>query len=870
MKLKNFSSCIVGIFFLINLAVYSRPSNIPDPETFFGHKPGADFKLIRWEKIYEYFQLLGKNSDRVKIEELGKTTMGNPFILAIISSPENLSNLAKYKDSAGKLAKGRISEEEADRLAKEGKTIALITCSMHASECGPTQMSPELGYSLATESSPHIKEILDNVILLLIPSWNPDGNIMVADWYRKNLGTPYETAPMPWLYHYYVGHDNNRDAFMNTQIETRYVNNILYHEWFPQIFMDMHHMGASDARLFLSPLYEPRHHSLDPLLTREEELTGAYMRTLLEEKGLTGVIHYANWNHWRMSAIHTCALWHNVTTILFEAAGTPLATPIYQTARDLTGADSGGLGKQGNTQTINYPSPWPGGWWRLGNIVEYSYWSAIGFLEAGAKHKDKYLMNMYRMAKNSIEKGRNEAPYAYIIPQDQKDPNTVAKMINILIEDGAEIHQAEKSFKVQNREYPAGTFVILMSQACRPFLIDILGPQIYPDRRQYPGGPPESTFDLTGWTLPYQMGVETIMVTFPFEAQLKPIKRAAPPAGKVAGEGNTYILDHSVLDSFRAINRLLKEGFNVSWATRTFSVDGKNYPVGSIIVSGSGITEKVQSLSTEFSLQIQAGSALKDLMKLKPLKLGLYQPWTADMDEGWTRWIFDTWEFPYTAIHNDDMRNGHLRENYDVIILTSISPQRIIDGHKQGTVPSQYAGGIGELGLASLADFVNDGGTLITLNASSELAINHFKIPIRNVTNSFKSTEFFCPSAILKVEIDNTHPIGYGMDKTAAVMFYESPVFEFLKTEEMKANQKEAWLSDYKVVARYPNGNPFMSGRLIGEKVFYNKPALVEVNYGKGKIIIFGFRPQNRAQPHSTFKLFFNSIYYGPAVTSTR
>jgi len=237
-------------------------------------------------------------------------------------------------------------------MAKEGKTIALITCSMHATECGPTQMSPELAYMLAADKSPATKQILDNVILLLIPCWNPDGNMMVADWYKKNVGTPYETSPMPWLYHYYTGHDNNRDAFMLTQIETRYVADILYHDWFPQIFMDMHQMGNSDARLFLSPLYEPRHHSLDPLLTREIELTGAYMRTLLEERNMAGMIHYANWNHWRMSAIHTCALWHNVTTILFEAASARYATPIYQEADDLSGSVSGGLGKMGNSLTV--------------------------------------------------------------------------------------------------------------------------------------------------------------------------------------------------------------------------------------------------------------------------------------------------------------------------------------------------------------------------------------------------------------------------------------------------------------------------------------------------------------------------------------
>ena len=873
MKLKKFSTLIISFIFIISLVAYALPADIPNPETFFGHKPGADFKLMRWEKIHEYFQLLGKNSDRVKIENLGETTLGNPFILAIISSPENLTNLDKYKQIAKKLAKGRIPEEEADLLAQEGKTLALITCSMHASECGPTQMSPELAYDLATDSGPRTKEILDNVILLLVPSWNPDGNILTTDWYRKNVGTPYETAPMPWLYHHYVGHDNNRDSFMHTQIETQYVNNILYHEWFPQIFMDMHHMGSSGARLFLSPLYEPRHHSLDPLLTREIELTGAYMRTVLEEQGKIAVIHYALWNHWRMSAIHTCALWHNVPTILFEAAGTRMATPILPSAGGLSGSSRRRLGIQGNTQTINYPSPWPGGAWRLRDIVEYAYWSSIGFLESGARHKDKYLSNMYRMARNSIEKGKNETPYAYIIPKTQRDPNTVVKMINILIAGGAEIHQAEQSFEAHNRKYSAGTYVILMSQAYRPFLIDILGPQIYPDRRQYPGGPPEGTFDLTGWTLSYQMGVEAIKATSPFKAQLEPIEKAEPSSGKVSGSGNYYILDHAVNDSFRAINRLLKEGCNVNWATKSFASGGKNYPVGSIIVSGSGITRKVQSLAKEFNLKIQAGKPPRDLMKLKPLKLGLYQPWTASMDEGWCRWIFDTWEFPYKTIHDSEMRDGKLKRNYDVILLPNISARRgstIINGHREGTVPSQYAGGIGDQGLANLVKFVKEGGTLITLNASSELPIKHFKVPMVNIARNFKSTEFFCPSALLKVEVDNTHPIAYGMDKSATIVFYGSPVFDLLKAEETKPTEKKVGISPLKVVARFPNSNPFMSGRLIGEEVLYNKPALVEVDFGQGKIIIFGFRPQNRAQPHGTFKLFFNSLYYGQAVTSKR
>jgi hypothetical protein len=868
MKLKRISALLMGVVFITSFAAKAYSTVIPDPESFFGHKPGADRQLIRWEKIHEYFQLLGKNSDRIKIENLGKTTMGNPFILAIISSPENLSHLTRYKEIARKLAAGRIAKEEAERLAAEGKTIALITCSMHASECGPTQMSPLLGYTMATDQSPSVRRILDNVILLLIPSWNPDGNILTTDWYRQNVGTPFESSPMPWLYHYYVGHDNNRDAFMNTQIETRYVNRILYREWFPQLFLDMHHMGASDARLFLSPLYEPRHPSLDPLVTRGEELTGAYMRTLLEEKGLIGVRHYALWNHWRMSAIHTCALWHNVTTILFEAAGAKMATPIYQTPQDLSAPDRGGLGTQGNEQTMTYPSPWPGGWWRLGDIVNYAYWSAFGFLESGALMKEKYLLNMHRMARNSVEKGTNEGPYAYLVPENQKDPNMAAKMIDILIADGAEIHRAERPFKAQERDYPAGTYVVLMSQAYRPFLLDILGPQSYPDRRQFPGGPPERAFDVTGWTLPYQMGVQAIRVAAPFEAALKPVDKAELPAGTVRGGGNSFILDHSVLDSFKAVNRLLAEGYRVRWATQPFSVEGKEYPAGSILVSGSGITQKVRSLAKEFSLQIQAGSSPRNSMELKPLKLGLYQPWTADMDEGWTRWIFDTWEFPYTVLHNEDIRNGGLRKKFDVITLTSIPLRRIMEGHPEGTVPSPYAGGIGDKGLAALLEFVKDGGTLITLNASSELALTHFKVPLKNLADSLNPMEFYCPSTLLKAEVDNTHPIAYGMEDAAAVMFFDSPVFAMNPNMEKTAT-REPSAPDLKVVVRFPGSNPFMSGFLLGEKVLSGKPALVDVSFGKGKIIIFGFRPQNRAQTQGTFKLLFNSLYYGPAVTST-
>jgi len=870
MKPNYYFVKIISFICIFCLSVSAFDKQIPDPETYFGHKPGADYKMIRWDKIISYFNILNEQSPRVKVEELGKTTLGNPFILAIISSADNISNLERYKEISKKLAQGKISEEQAKNLTEQGKTIALITCSMHASECGPTQMSPELGYVLATDKSSQIERILENVILLLVPSWNPDGNIMVTDWYRQHVGTPFETSPMPWLYHHYVGHDNNRDAFMLTQIETRHVNNILYHDWFPQVFMDMHHMGNGDARLFLSPLYEPRHHSLDPLLTREIELTGAYMRTVLEEKGKIGVMHYAKWNHWRMSAIHTCALWHNVPTILFEAAGTPLATPIFQEESRFTSGKGGGLGQQGNNQTINYPSPWQGGWWRLRDIVEYSYWSCIGFLESTAIHKDKYLGNMYRMARNSIEKGENQAPYAFIIPQIQKDQNRVANMVNILISNGVEIHQSATSFNSGNDEYPSGTYVALLSQAYRPFIIDILGPQLYPDRRQYPGGPPESTFDLTGWTLPYQMGVAVAEAKLPFEADLRPISKAEPPAGKVQGRGEKYFIDHNVLDSYRAVNRLLKQGHEIGWAADSFISKGKQYPTGTIVAAGRRIDEIIENVAQEFNLQIDAGNPAIDLMTLKPLKLGLYQPWTANLDEGWIRYIFDNWEFPYTTLHNADMQNRNLKSDFDVIILPNISSRSIINGHRQGSVPDKYAGGIAQTGINALHEFVKTGGVLIALNDSCQFIIDQFHLPVKDVSGDYSSSEFFCPSCILQIELNNTHPIAYGMSKNVDILCFNSPLLELIKADELSKDIDYIPHDKLKVIGYFPNYNPFRSGRLIGEHILRNKPALVEAEYGKGKLVLFAFRPQNRAQTHGTFMLFFNSLYYGQAEIESR
>lgn len=364
------------------------------------------------------------------------------------------------------------------------------------------------------------------------------------------------------------------------------------------------------------------------------------------------------------------------------------------------------------------------------------------------------------------------------------------------------------------------------------------------------------------------MGVEAIEATFPFDAKLDLVEEASPPAAKAPPGGSFYVLDHGVNDSFLAVNRLLKEGADVSWATRSISAGGKQYPPGAVIVTGSGLAGKMRSLAEELGLQIQAGSGSppRDALRLKPLKLGLYQPWTANTDEGWTRWVFDTWEVPYATIHDAEIRNGGLERNHDVILIPSMSPQSIVQGHEEGTVPSQYAGGIGNRGLSNLIQFVQSGGTLITFDAASNLVIDYFKVPVVNAVQNVKPEEFFGPGTLLKVYVDNKHPIAYGMDENAILMFSRSPVFELAQSDQ----KKETSVPKATKVASYPDVSPLMSGWILGEEKLFGKSALVEVDYGKGKIILFGFRPQNRAQTHGTFKLLFNALYYGPATTSMR
>ncbi len=869
----SFSLKLKGLFLvLFSLAILSISpclllADIIPPEKHLGFQPGQDFKLANWSQITGYFRLLDEASDRVKVIELGKTTLNRPLIMAFITAEENLADLEKYRKIQERLHDPRgLSPEEKARLIKEGKAIVYISCSIHSTEIAASQMSMELAYRLASDNSPEIKNILSQVILLLVPSANPDGIDLVSDWYYRTLGTPFEASPMPWLYHYYTGHDNNRDWFMLTQKETQLMARVLYREWFPLLVYDVHQMGSTGPRLFLPPYQDPINPNLDPLLLRElYQLTGEAVISLTRE-GKTGVATNTIFDGWYNTANRAAPLRHNALGILSEAASANLASPIFLKPSDIR--VSGG----GNDIQSTYLEPWPGGWWRLRDIVEYEQTVALSFLRTIAGKKEKFLENYCLFAERQINKGLNEPPYAYLVPEEQKDLPTALKLLKVIQKNGAEVHQATRPFKADGLDYPAGTYVVLLAQPYRAFVKDLLESKAYP---LPPGRDPAQylPYDEASWTLPLQMGVRVIEVNEKFEASLKLLQPISLPESRLAGGGKYFIVDSSCNNSLVLANRLLKNRLPAGYIDRQVSAGNKTYRAGSLVIERGRVDEaRLRSLSRGLGLTIDSLDSVGQarIQPLKEYRLAIYQPWTASMDEGWTRWVLEQFEFDFKVLHNAEIRAGQLEKSYTHLILPALSSRVILEGRRKGEVPPEYAGGLGTEGVSALNSFVQNGGVLIAVENAADFAIEYFGLPLKNITEprrqSRTETEpapaqgdrvrVYSPGSILKVTVDGSRPEAFGYDQEAAIFSYFSPVFEMTKPEAQGPAVKVYNL------AWYPAYNPLLSGILLNGEKLQHKSAAVACEVGRGKVVLLGFDAIHRAQSHGSFKFLFNPIIY--------
>ncbi|MFQ5721970.1 MAG: M14 metallopeptidase family protein, partial [Candidatus Aminicenantales bacterium] len=578
----------LGLGLILILLASFLLAKVPRPQEFLGFEVGADRNLADMHQIIEYFRFLDGTKGRVKVEEVGLTTMGNPFLVAVITSPENQKKLEKYRRYQQLLADPRrITDKEAAKIIKEGKTVVMINCSIHASEIGASQMSMKLAYELATSEDRKIREILNNVILLLVPMHNPDGIQMVVDWYKKNLGTKYEGGRMPWLYNKYVGHDNNRDWYMLTQVESRLTIKV-HNGWHPQIILDMHQMGSRGPRMFVPPYVDPFEPNIDPILEQEVAMMGTFIATELTAQGKAGVIHSSIFDAWTPArAYHH---YHGGIRILTEVARAKIATPIKVKLEELPEA----LRKS----SVKMPLPWPGGQWRLKDIVEYDYAAAMAVLSNAARLRECWLQNFYRIHKKAVF--RSKPPYAFLIPSAQKNLVAAVKMMKVLKLGGVEIQRAEESFMADGCQYPAGTFIIYLAQPYGGYAKALLERQRYPEIREYPGGPLKRPYDVVAHNLPLLMGVEIRKIEKPFRVKSELLTKIEKPLGRVEEIDHAfgYLWGYTSNDDMVALNRLVKKGFRAFWAAEEFKIAGQQYPAGTmIVVNKEGLRDELKSLT---------------------------------------------------------------------------------------------------------------------------------------------------------------------------------------------------------------------------------------------------------------------------------
>lgn len=909
---RRFLAGAIALFTLLS-APWSRAASqaVPHPRDVLGHEVGADRQLADWRQIGDYFTRLAA-SPAVRVDTLGLTTAGQPFLAVTISHPDNIRRLPEIRQAQAQLADPRGLSPGAERaLVRSQPAVVLISNNIHGSEIGSSQMAMELGWRLATNDT--LQDALRRVVLLMFPSMNPDGQQMITEWYRQGVGTPWEGGPIPWLYHPYVGHDNNRDWYMVTQRETRLATDFLYRRWFPHVVYDVHQMGNAGMRIFVPPMVDPVNPNLDPLIVRGINLIGAQMSWALEQAGKQGVGDGVLYDLWWHGGFRSTPTRHNMIALLTEAASVRIASPIEQRREQLTG-HARGLPRY--EVRSSFPNPWPGGTWRLRDIVEYELIAAEALVKFASRQREELVQGFVTMGRRQVALGREGAgPRAFLVPKRQHDAGAARQLLKVLQVGGVEVHDGEDAW------------VVRMDQPYRAHAKDLLEVQRFPAVERFPGGPVERPYDVAGWTLPLQMGVRVLASdTVPASAStvLPMVEGAACTAPEQRGEkvGRWFVLDARDTESYRLALQAVASGWDVRVGTEGLRTpwNGTVVPAGSFYVRRgggprSGRAARAPRTARATSPATPAGAAggpastgtslprrhpLGGLAPLPPAppprdggvdlalrcrpsldalpastrlsripRVALYRPWTASMDEGWTRWLFDTHDVPYVTLTDSMIVRGRLRDQYDVVLVPDMSLREAQRGMAATAVPPAYAGGMGEAGLAELQRFVADGGTLLLLDHAAEIGTAGLGVPVTLTTVGGRAVDdgsargggegterreaLYAPGSILRVLADGSQRVTAGMPDTAAIYFTNSVTFDVPPG------------SPARPLLRYPErgADILMSGFLQGAQELAGKAAAVDVPMGAGRVIMFGFRPQYRGQSVGTFKLLFNALLAG-------
>ncbi len=889
-------------------------SRVTTPLQQFGHNIGDDYFLANYEQMIEYWQKLAKESNRMKLVNIGSSAEGKPIWMAIITSPENHRKLGRYQEISRRLAHGEeMTDAQARALAAEGRAVVWIDGGLHATEVLGAQQLIETVYEMVSGTDAETMRFLKDDILLAVPA-NPDGQDIVSNWYMRDPDTlKRTTSHLPVLYHKYVGHDNNRDAYMASQPETQAMDSILYRAWYPQIMYNHHQTGPTGTVIFAPPFRDPFNYNFDPLVPMELDQVGSAMHARFVAEGKAGATMRSGqeYSTWWNGGMRTTVYFHNMIGLLTEAIGnpTPMEIPVVP-SRQLPHGD--------------LPMPIAPQKWHFAQSMAYELTANRAVLDVASRYRETFLYNAWKMGRNSIARGstdswtitpkkvaalkmalpdtnregsaggvnspamatwtsvmRNPADRdarGYIIPSTQPDFPTATKFVNALIKTGITVLRANAPFSVAGKSYPAGSYVVKTNQPFRPHVLDMFEPQDHPDDFAYPGAPPTPPYDNAGWTLAYQMGVEFDRVMDAFDGPFTPINGFARLLSLVATRPAVaagYFLSRAENDAFSVVNRLLAKRIAVYGLTAPEMAGGKQFPVGAFYVPKTDDSRAiVTTAEAEKGVSVWSASSAPpsaSLRAVRQVRIAIYDQYGGLITTGWTRFIFDQFEFPYTVVYPRDIDAGNLKDKFDVLILPeganlsggSVS-RRGGTGAAQAidplTIPVEYRNRLGSMTVAKsmpqLKAFMEAGGTVLAIGSATSLA-SQLNLPIANALvdsagTPLPQTKYYVPGSILRVRVDTTDALAYGMHGVADMYHYNSPAFKLLPGAEAAGVRRVAWVD---------TPSPLRSGWAWGQRYLNGAAEIVEARIGKGTLVLYGPDPYFRSQPHGTFKLFFNGIY---------
>ncbi len=871
MKFRKSSASILS-FGLVLFLMIPAAAQLKTPKEFFGFEPGSDRNLFTYEQLIDYLKLVDKESSRVYLKDIGNSPEGRSMYIAFISRKENIYDLPKLKEINKKLALDpNLSEKDKAEMISQGKVFLLSTMSMHSTEVGPSQSVPLIAYDLATTSDSLKLKWLDDVVLMIVPCHNPDGMDMVVNHYLKYKGTKYEGSSMPGVYHKYVGHDNNRDFVTLTQEDTRAIASIYNLDWFPQVMIEKHQMGSTGVRYFVPPMHDPIAENVPAELWNWTNVFGSNMARDMTQEGCAGVTQHFLFDDYWPGSTETC-IWKNVIGMLTEGASVKVATPIFVEPNEL-GVSGKGLSEY--KKSINMTLPWEGGWWHLSDIVKYETVSLMSIVKTSSLHREDILKFRNQVCIDEVERGKTQAPYYYIMPASQHDPGELVKLVNLLREHGVSVYQLTKDITIKDHLYSANSIVVPLAQPFRPFIKEVMEDQEYPVRHYTPGGKVIKPYDIASWSLPLHFGVRADEIEVPLEnleESLQMIKESFN-LNHMASMGEGWVLfPVERNESFLAAFKLIKEGVAVKRLKSDLQYGNSTFSKGSFVAEVNSKTEnKINKLVISLSVDpVGLGKNVEfQSTPVKMPRIALIETNFHDMDAGWTRYVFDSYQIPYKVVKPGDFAKTEFVEEFDVIVFPSSSKSILMEG-KYGSAgnyhitsyPPEFTKGIGKEGMKKLMDFIGKGGNIIAWGSSTELfkgalsigeepGKEDFQLPFTDQSDQLSKQGLYIPGSLVRINITRDHPVTLGLEKEIGVFYRGKPVFRTSIPD---------FDMDRRVLGVTPEKEILKSGYIEKEELLANKSLMIWMRKDKAQFVFFAFNPQFRASTHVSYKLLFNSI----------